>query len=192
MEVSAISIVIGLLQVLAGLLLADFLTGLIHWFEDRYGNPKWPFIGEAITANHEHHIKPRAFLSGSFWNRNKEVLIGTVIILGLFAMISAINLMTVSAVLSGFFANEVHGAAHKFPRENTIWVRVLQRLGLMQSFQHHACHHRGRKDCHYCVMTNYVNPVLDAIGFFRGLEWIIRRTTGISPRFDQSVGHQFR
>lgn len=178
-----------LIQLLCGLFLADFLTGLIHWFEDRYGNPQWPLVGEAILANHEHHSRPREFLSGSFWNRNKEVIIGTLIILEIFFLVGLVNLITISAVLTGFFANEIHGAAHKFPNQNPVWVRVLQKLGLMQSFQHHARHHRNRKDCYYCVMTNYVNPVLEAMRFFRILEWALHRYVGISPRVDPTVRH---
>ena len=187
MEITAADLVFVLMQVLVGLFLADFITGLIHWFEDRYGNPNWPFIGQAIMANHEHHFTPRTFLSGTFWDRNKEVFIGTVIILCGFYAASAINIVTVSATMFGFFANEIHGAAHKFPKENPPWVRMLQKMGLMQSFLHHARHHRDRKDRSYCVMTNYVNPVLDAICFFRGLEWVIRILFRASPRMDPSV-----
>lgn len=187
MEFTFPGIGIALFQILCGLFVADFLTGLIHWIEDRYGNPQWPMVGEAIRANHQHHSRPREFLSGSFWSRNKEVLIGTFVISGIFALVGALNLITVSAVVTGFFANEIHGAAHKFPHENPVWVRVLQKLGLMQSFQHHARHHRQRKDCHYCVMTNYVNPIVDFIRFFPILEWAIYRMSGILPRVDPTV-----
>ena len=59
-------------SIFGGLLLADFVSGIIHWFEDRYGNPKWPVLGHAIRANQEHHFRPRAFLKGSFLSRNRE------------------------------------------------------------------------------------------------------------------------
>ena len=45
-------------------------------------------------------------------------------------------------------------------------------------------HFRPRaKDSHYCVLTNFLNPVLDASRFWRGLEWLLRRA-GIEKRSD--------
>ena len=179
-------------QILGGLLLADFLTGLIHWFEDRFGDPDWPLIGGAIKANHEHHHKPRAFLSSDFVRRNKEVFIVTLMVLGLFAAFGLINAFTVSAVGFGFFANEFHASAHRSAKENGALVAIIQSTGLMQSFTYHAHHHRGLKDCHYCVMTIYVNPVIDRLGIFRIAEQILKVLWGIVPRCDRSINPRFR
>lgn len=179
-------------SILGGLFLADFISGLIHWFEDRYGNPKWPVLGHTIRANQEHHFRPRAFLEGSFLSRNREVFVlGTLFLAG-FWVTGTLNLFTGSAVLFGMFANEFHRAAHRSPKENGRLITALQKTGLAQSFQHHAAHHRQGKDTHYCVVTNYTNPILERIGFFPALERIVKATTGRVPRLDESVNARFR
>jgi ubiquitin-conjugating enzyme E2 variant len=179
-------------SILGGLFLADFISGLIHWFEDRYGNPKWPVLGHTIRANQEHHFRPRAFLEGSFLSRNREVFVlGTLFLAG-FWVTGTLNLFTGSAVLFGMFANEFHRAAHRSPKENGRLITALQKTGLAQSFQHHAAHHRQGKDTHYCVVTNYTNPILERIGFFPALERIVEATTGRVPRLDESVNARFR
>lgn len=179
-------------SILGGLFLADFISGLIHWFEDRYGNPKWPVLGHTIRANQEHHFRPRAFLEGSFLSRNREVFVLGALFLAGFWVTGTLNLFTGSAVLFGMFANEFHRAAHRSPKENGRLITALQKTGLAQSFQHHAAHHRQGKDTHYCVVTNYTNPILERIGFFPALERIVEATTGRVPRLDESVNARFR
>ncbi|MEM7768564.1 MAG: fatty acid desaturase CarF family protein [Pseudomonadota bacterium] len=182
----------GLMKILGGLMLADFVSGVFHWFEDRYGNPKWPILGPTIRANQEHHHTPRAFLKGSFLKRNHEVfIIGALFLAGFWAL-GWLNLFTGSAVAFGMFANEFHRAAHRSPKENGPLITLAQKTGLAQGFTHHAQHHRKGKDTHYCVITNYVNPVLERIGFFPALERIIRATTGAVPRFDDSVNPRYQ
>ncbi len=179
-------------SILGGLFLADFISGLIHWFEDRYGNPKWPVLGHTIRANQEHHFRPRAFLEGSFLSRNREVFALGALFLAGFWVTGTLNLFTGSAVLFGMFANEFHRAAHRSPKENGRLITALQKTGLAQSFQHHAAHHRQGKDTHYCVVTNYTNPILERVGFFPALERIVKATTGRVPRLDESVNARFR
>ncbi len=180
------------LAVAGGLFFADFVSGLFHWFEDRFGDPKWPVLGATIRANQEHHFKPRAFLEGSFLARNKEVFALGALFLAAFTALGWLNLFTGTAVAFGMFANEFHRAAHRVPQENGRLFTVLQKTGLMQSFMHHAHHHRQGKDSHYCVMTNYVNPVLERIAFFPALEKVVLVTTGAAPRLDESVNPRYR
>jgi ubiquitin-conjugating enzyme E2 variant len=51
-----------------------------------------------------------------------------------------------------------------------MWVRALQRIGLMQSRGHHGVHHRAPYAIRFCPMTNYLNPVLDRMQFWRTVE----------------------
>lgn len=180
------------MQILGGLILADFVTGIFHWFEDRYGNPKWPILGRTIEANQRHHHKPRDFLNGPVWRRNREVWVLGLMFLGLFTWAGWLNAFTITAVVVGMLANEIHGAAHRMPRENWFWVKYVQKTGLMQSFQHHAQHHRKGKDTHYCVVTNYTNPILEKIKFFPLMERVIKVLTGAVPRLDDSVNPKYR
>ena len=52
---------------------------------------------------------------------------------------------------------------------------VLQEIGLLQSPVHHAGHHRPPSDRRYCVLTDWLNPVLDAVGIWALLERGLRR-----------------
>jgi len=181
-----------LLKVLGGLWFADFISGVVHWLEDRYGNPKWPVIGHTIRENQQHHFTPRSFLKGTLWTRNREVLaIGAAFLLGFWAF-DVLNAFTVSAVIFGVMSNEVHASAHRSPAENGRFITVLQKTGLIQSHRHHAAHHRKGKDTHFCVLTNHVNPVLERVRFFQTLETLVTRLTGVRPRPDPSVNPRYR
>lgn len=180
------------LKVFGGLYLADFISGIIHWLEDRYGNPDWPIIGHTIRENQKHHHTPRSFLGGTLWTRNREVWAIGAGFLALFWAVGWLNLFTISAVVFGMFANEVHASAHRSPKENGRAITALQKTGLIQSHKHHAAHHRKGKDSHYCVLTNHVNPALERVQFFQTLERVIKWLTGRVPREDESVNPRYR
>ena len=66
-----------LLQILAGWLLADFLSGLLHWIEDRFGPGRehWPVVGSQVFApNLLHHAQPLAFTRNRFLSRNSTTI----------------------------------------------------------------------------------------------------------------------
>jgi ubiquitin-conjugating enzyme E2 variant len=84
-------------------------------------------------------------------------------------------------------ANEVHKWAHRTTAENGRLVSALQRAGIVQSRAHHGGHHGGARDTRYCVVTPWLNPVLDRCGFWRGLERGIAAVTGIAPQVDAAV-----
>ena len=67
-------------------------------------------------------------------------------------------------------------------RENPALVSWLQRLHLLQSPRHHGRHHAGNKDSHYCVITNFLNPLLEEVSFWRRLEGLVERLTGRGPK----------
>ena len=118
-------------------------------------------------------------------------MLGVMFLAGFWAL-GWLNIFTGSAVLFGMFANEIHAAAHKSPKENGRVITAIQKTGLMQSHKHHAQHHRKGKDTHYCVMTSHLNPVLERVQFFQTIEKGIERTTGIVPRLDDSVNPRYR
>lgn len=179
-------------KVLGGLYIADLISGFVHWLEDRYGDPKWPIIGHTIRENQQHHFTPRSFLGGTLWTRNREVLAIGAVFLAVFALVGWLNLITISAVLFGICANEVHASAHRSPKENGPLITWLQKTGFMQSHRHHAAHHRHAKDSYYCVLTNHMNPILEKLQVFRGLEWVMKRGFSLTPRPDLSVNPRYR
>ena len=70
-------------------------------------------------------------------------------------------------------SKQIHAWAHT-RRVPTI-VAQLQRVGVFQSMRHHGIHHQRPYVSRFCTMTNYLNPVLDALRLWRGLEWLGER-----------------
>ncbi len=166
------------LWITAAWLAADFLSGFVHWWEDRYGDPSWPLLGRfVVEPNILHHADPTAFLRDGFIGRNWTSMvpafgIATACWLADYRWLAAVF------VLLGW-ANEVHAWAHqKCSRP----VRGLQMLGVLQSQEQHARHHRQPFDRNYCVMSDCVNPILSAVGFWFGVEAAVWWLTGIAPR----------
>lgn len=173
----------------AGTLIAtDFASGIIHWLEDSYGKPNWPFFGKhVIQPNIEHHFHPRKFTKTNLWSRN----IGTLTIsltLGIIILLCGWwSIWWGLALFIGAFANEIHCWAHRSPKENGKLITAFQKLGLLQSARHHGKHHTDPKNRTYCTITNYLNPLLDHFRVFQKAETLIEKTTGISRRVDESV-----
>lgn len=165
----------------AALLAADFLSGLVHWWEDRYGDVAWPVIGRhVIEPNVLHHADQMAFTAGSYWHRNWTSIvpagIGAAVSLAAGQPFLALVLVLVSQ------ANEIHAWAHQRCSRP---VRGMQLLGMFCSPEQHARHHRRPFGSHYCTMTDFLNPLLEAVRFWPGLELLVHRTTGIAPRPDR-------
>ncbi len=160
-------------------LIADFLSGFWHWIEDRYFEETWPIVGDYIAKpNTLHHAKPSAFLDQTYLSRNWTTILPavTAMFLGLLAGMHwqwSLVFVFVSQ------ANEIHAWAHQ---KCSAWIRVLQDVGLLQSCRHHGEHHRSPFDEKYCVMSNWLNPFLDALDFWFTLEWIVEKTTGLKPK----------
>ena len=172
--------IIVLIKVIAAVLLADFLTGVVHWIEDAYGNPNWRFIGASIIIpNLEHHQKPRAFIKGTWWTRVNTSIIGGILLVGVFYLCAILNVYTALAILLATQGNEVHRFSHQTKKENGPIITGLQKIRVLQSIKHHARHHQAPYACHYCVMTNLMNPILDFIHFWQGIEWFLDRCLGI-------------
>lgn len=163
-------------------LLTDFISGFGHWIEDTYGDPNWKFLGELIIKpNLEHHQTPRSFVGRSYWSRNDvSIIFCSVIVLSasLFGFFSW-QLLFVASYLSQ--VNEIHACAHRRPEENFAITRLLKQIGLLQSNLHHGWHHKAPYDCNFCILTSYLNPLLDRIGIWKFLEKSVSFCFGISP-----------
>jgi len=166
----------------------DFLSGILHWLEDSYGHPGTPVLGRYVTqANIKHHFEPRHFTKSPVWKRNRVTWTMTALLmLGVWYSGHFSPFWAWVGVL-GVLSNEIHCWAHRTPRENGPVVTALQRWHIVQSPRHHAVHHTDpKKEC-YCVLTDFLNPVLDRIRFFRRTEALIALRTGVHPRKDDSV-----
>lgn len=166
-----------LLEIFAAWLTADLAVGLVHWWEDRYGDPAWPILGRLVVEpNIRHHTHPRAFLAGNYWKRNCSSIVPAVAVALAAAACGEWWLATVAAFASQ--GNEIHGWAHQ---RCSRFVRGLQMTGILLSPEQHADHHEQPFSVNYCTMTDLVNPVLERIRFWRGLEAVFA-VVGIRPR----------
>jgi ubiquitin-conjugating enzyme E2 variant len=168
------------MKIIIAVLAADMLTGIIHWWEDAYGNPNWKYIGESVVLpNLEHHKKPRAFLNSNWWNRVNTSLMVAAVLIGLCYVFGIFNYYTVFAVLLASQGNEIHRFSHQTKKENGRLITLLQLCSILQTRRHHAKHHTAPYECNYCVITNYVNPMLEAVHFWTKAEQAIKKLTGI-------------
>jgi hypothetical protein len=170
------------LWILSAWLMADFMSGVFHWWEDRYGVEDWPIVGPLIVSpNVMHHTQPRAFLEGNILQRNWTTAVPAGLLAACFAWAGWYWMATACAFTG--VGNEVHAWAHqKCCRQ----IRGLQMLGILQSQEQHSQHHTQPFSENYCVMTDLVNPVLERAGFWRGAEWVIRQC-GVPPRPEREM-----
>ena len=176
-----------LVQAVGVYLLVDFISGVIHWSEDRYGSETTPFIGNAIRKNILHHHRPRHITRITLWEAASPTFFIALSIFGLGTLLGFFGWQLLLLTLLGMNVNTVHRWAHSTPRELPWFIRTLQNLRIIQTPKHHSIHHGLPRVTHYCAFTNWMNPVLEKIRFWRGVEWCIAALTGIRPREDDSL-----
>jgi len=161
-------------SILVGLWLADFATGIFHWAVDNYCDPKWPIIGQTyILPSHLHHEEEMYEFDIFALVTHFHIWMAAIVVGGAFWLAGLMNLTIASACLFGCLTNIIHHWSHAEPDENIWIIRVLQRVGLFQSIDHHRFHHGGNSDSHYCLLTDHFNPLLEFIGLWTRLDKIM-------------------
>lgn len=75
-------------------------------------------------------------------------------------------------VFLGSYSNsQIHKWAHE--QRPPRFGRALQRSRFFLSPEHHARHHAGTHESHYCITTGWMNLALDRLRFFRTLEIVL-------------------
>ena len=175
---------------MSGFVLADFVSGVIHWVADTWGSPDVPIIGQAlIRPFREHHVDQKEITRHDFIETNGNncfISIVPAVCGALVPLDGARNAFIATAVFSVtlwvLFTNQFHKWAHLDdpPR----WVDVLQRLNLVLPRDHHAIHHSAPYAKYYCITVGWLNEPLHRLRFFQTVEWIITAVTGLVPRED--------
>lgn len=171
-----------IMTILFAWLLADLISGIAHWAEDRLliSPSRFKFLEILRADNDLHHSEPAAMLKFTISeNINTSVVIAWP--LSLFCYMMSFPTVIWLAVFFASFGNLVHRFAHTPPRKLNSIVRFFQKTGLLLSFGHHFAHHfdsdgvieKKNSQIRFCVMTNWLNPLLDKIRFFRFLEWLV-------------------
>ena len=171
----AVSLATDVAAVFGCLLAVDLLTGVLHWAEDTWTAPDASALLDAwiVRDNIEHHRKPGTIRAGTYWTTNRVCIVLALVVACVLALFHVHAWQAYLIVALSSQSNQIHLWAHSanapFP------VRWLQRLGILQSRAHHGRHHVRPYAVRYCTVTNYLNPALDEVGFWRGLEWLLER-----------------
>jgi len=174
-----------ILTILSAWLLADFLSGLFHWYEDRLliEPSRFKLIEQIRIDNELHHVQPYA-MTRLPWVDNIYQSVYVASPVSLCLSLAGAPVVISLAILFLGFANLVHRWAHIHPKKLNRFIRFMQSLGLFICFDHHNSHHfsegtgritKENSTSHYCVMTCWLNPILDRIRFFKFLELIFMR-----------------
>jgi ubiquitin-conjugating enzyme E2 variant len=185
---STVMVAVG---VLVGLLLADFISGFVHWMADTYGTTDTPVFGENFVRSfREHHADQLAITRHDFIQTNGDCCIFSVPLMTFILLVVPGGvgrlgpLFWLSSMLAlgmaTFLTSQIHKCSHQ--PEPQRWVRVLQRMRLILSPDHHARHHTPPFVTHYCITFGWLNPLLERVRFFRVAEWVVRHTLGLTAR----------
>jgi ubiquitin-conjugating enzyme E2 variant len=171
--------------VLGGYLAADFVSGLVHFLGDTYGDEDVKFFGPSfIKPFRVHHTDPQQICRHDFIELNGNNCL-VCIPVGLVAYwlvpseatnAGALGLLLVASLLVWvFMTNQFHKWAHDpEPPRSVAW---LQSLGLVLSPAHHSIHHRAPYDRYYCITVGWLNPLLQRLHFFeavrRAVAWCL-------------------
>ena len=180
------------LATLLGIIVADVLTGIVHWACDSWGKPdSWVFGKVFIRSFREHHVDEKAITRHPFVQTNGEqTLAGFPMLLLLLYFGADLSELWSRFCFCLFFhvifwaiaANQFHKWAHQ--DDAPALANWLMRARLIIGRERHKVHHTAPYTTYYCMVTGWMNEPLHRIRFFRALEHIVHKLTGALPRED--------
>jgi len=181
---------------LAGIISADFLSGLLHWACDTWGSIELPVLGKNfLRPFREHHIDPTSITRHDFVETNADSFM--MIIIPMIWVTYTFTFSTPAEISDGYgwscyvsvlaillsMTNQIHKWSHThsgLPR----LVKYLQEKHIILPRQHHRIHHMSPHDTYYCMTTGWLNWPLEKVCFWSTLESVIETLTGYHPRVD--------
>ena len=154
----------------SALLVADFLSGLVHFMCDNVGSADTPVVGRKfIKSFRDHHLDPEAMTRADFISVNADnfavclpVLIPAALWLDVdrhFATAWFLAALIGCVVIT----NQAHQWAHM--SDPPMVARLLQRTFLL-SPDSHRVHHVAPHDQNYCITSGMLNPLLTRVDFW--------------------------
>jgi len=180
----------------AGFVMADFVSGFVHWLGDTWGTTEMPILGKAlIRPFREHHVDEKAITRHDYIETNGSNCLVAVPVAAaalfipltiegweapaLFALVSI-----GSMIFWVMMTNQIHKWSHLDADKTPGVLKVLQKLHVILPPDHHRTHHTAPFDTYYCITTGWLNWPLAKIGFYRHAERLITAVTGQIPRKD--------
>lgn len=161
-----------------GWLLADLLSGLVHWAGDTLGSEHTPVLGPSFIAPfREHHDDPQAMVA-----HGTVELVGSTALLALPSLVPVTHLVTfegqgslrlaiggvlLATLLGVVVTNLVHRWAH-MDRPPAV-AALLQRTGLILTPARHERHHTAPFDGWFCISSGLLDGLLMRIGLWERL-----------------------
>lgn len=151
--------------ILAGWLLADLFSGLVHWALDTFGSVRTPVFGPAfIRPFREHHADPGEMTRHDFIEVNGASCLGCLPLLLLsFWLEGFIHAAVLFTCIGILFTNQCHKWAHSLPEEKSFLIKKLQDMGLVLSPSEHAKHHTPPYNTHFCTASGWLNRPLNSL-----------------------------
>jgi hypothetical protein len=180
---------VPILAVLA-YLVADFLSGFVHFLADSFGSYETPILGpNFVQPFREHHIDPKGIVGNDFVDANGNnslaslpfmLIVWVIVPLETWYYGYLFGTFFVFMCLAAFLTNQFHKWAHM--DTPPAFVGWLQERGVILSREHHDIHHESPYDTYYCITAGFWNPLLDRTRFFERAERLIRRSVpGTDP-----------
>jgi plasmanylethanolamine desaturase len=163
----------------AGYVMADLLTGFVHWFCDTFFEEHTPVIGAALIASfREHHRDPLQMTKHSFLELTGSSFRGLAPLLAVLAwagdgLAAGWTAFVLALSAGAVMTNFLHRWAHD-PDPPAV-ARMLQSLGLVLTPARHARHHAPPYAAAYCVTTGWMNPICERLRIWTRAESALRR-----------------
>jgi plasmanylethanolamine desaturase len=189
----------GLIAVafLLSMIVADLISGLVHWLADTWATVEFPILGPTLIKNfREHHSDPLALTRKGLVETNGDncmilipAQVGALFIpLGRGGVEAGGVEWLFFYVFVVFFTfwimvtNQIHKWAHLRPEQVNFVVRFCQKMRIFLPYHEHQIHHTVPFESHYCITNGWLNHFLARIGFYRKLEWVGWKIFGAIPR----------
>lgn len=170
-------------------LLADFISGLVHWFADTWGTSKWPVVGPTLIRSfREHHVDAQAITRHDFIETNGASALVCLPFLIALSCVDILNIKFMSLFVLFFtfwilLTNQFHKWSHEEGQSKI--VSFFQSCGVILSVDNHLRHHKDAHDQYYFITSGCLNNIFKRKQFFL-IENLISKVTGLKPREDDT------
>lgn len=164
LDASIASMVTFFASVLGGLIVADLVSGIVHWFADTVGHETWPIVGSTlIRPFREHHVDPMSITRHDFIETNGSSFLLVGLAWTVLVFLTDMNQadsnrigLVAPALLFLCLTNEIHKMAHLGNQSKT-WHQFFAKRGWLLSAEAHRHHHSGDFNTHFCITTGWLN-----------------------------------